>query len=132
MSATERARSRARGVFYGWWIVIASAGIQMLHAGLMMQAYGAYVSVLINDFGWSKTALSFGYSLQPVQSGLQQAGHKVRTQALPYLADRAGDAVKAAGQRARARGGQDARPATVRRDLNGTAYVDVVSSRSVR
>jgi len=70
VSATERARSRARGVFYGWWIVIASAGIQMLHAGLMMQAYGAYVSVLINDFGWSKTALSFGYSLQPVQSGL--------------------------------------------------------------
>ena len=72
------------------------------------------------------------WASQPVQSGLQQAGHKVRTQALPYLADRAGDAVKAAGQRARARGGQDARPATVRRDLNGTAYADVVSSRSVR
>lgn len=35
-----------------------------------MQAYGAYVSVLRDEFGWSKTALSIGYALQPVQSGL--------------------------------------------------------------
>jgi MFS family permease len=42
----------------------------MLQAGLLQQAYGAYVSVLLDQFGWSKTALSFGYSLQPVQSGL--------------------------------------------------------------
>ncbi len=63
-------RTRARGVYYGWWIVAASAGIQMLQAGLMQQAYGAYVSVLRDDFGWSTTALAFGYSLQPVQNGL--------------------------------------------------------------
>ena len=65
-----RLRGRARGVYYGWWIVAASAGIQMLQAGLMSQAYGAYVSVLRADFGWSTTALAFGYSLQPVQNGL--------------------------------------------------------------
>lgn len=65
-----RVRARAHGVYYGWWIVAASAGIQMLQAGLMQQAYGAYVSVLRADFGWSATALAFGYSLQPVQSGL--------------------------------------------------------------
>lgn len=63
-------RTRTSGVFYGWWIVAASAGIQMLQAGLMQQAYGAYVSVLRADFGWSTTALAFGYSLQPVQNGL--------------------------------------------------------------
>jgi len=63
-------RQRAGGVFFGWWIVAASAGIQVLQAGLLMQAYGAYVSVLRDEFGWSKTALSIGYSLQPVQSGL--------------------------------------------------------------
>jgi MFS family permease len=66
----ERVRVRARGVFFGWWIVAASAAIQLLQAGLLMQAYGAYVSVLRTDFGWSKTALSIGYALQPVQSGL--------------------------------------------------------------
>src|SRR5687768_8708999 len=63
-------RARARGVFFGWWIVAATAGIQLLQAGLMMQAYGAYVSVLRTDFGWSKTALSLGYALQPVQGWL--------------------------------------------------------------
>jgi MFS family permease len=66
----RRVQARARGVFFGWWIVAASAGIQLLQAGLMMQAYGAYVAVLRADFGWSKTALSLGYALQPVQSGL--------------------------------------------------------------
>ena len=66
----RRVRVRARGVYYGWWIVAASAGIQMLQAGLMQQAYGAYVSVLRADFGWSATALAVGYSLQPVQNGL--------------------------------------------------------------
>lgn len=42
----------------------------MLQAGLMMQAYGAYVSVLRDAFGWSATQLAFGYSLQPMQNGL--------------------------------------------------------------
>ncbi len=70
MTATPRERTGPRRVFYGWWIVVASAGVQMLQAGLLQQAYGAYVSVLLDQFGWSKTALSFGYSLQPVQSGL--------------------------------------------------------------
>ncbi len=65
-----RMKTRARGVFFGWWIVAASAGIQLLQAGLMMQAYGAYVSVLRADFGWSTTQLAFGYSLQPMQNGL--------------------------------------------------------------
>jgi MFS family permease len=57
-------------VFFGWWIVISSAGLQLLQAGLMMQAYGAYVSVLQDDFGWTATQLAFGYSLQPMQNGL--------------------------------------------------------------
>src|SRR5690348_13777535 len=56
--ARARVRARADGVFFGWWIVAASAGIQLLQAGLLMQAYGAYVSVLRDEFGWSKTALS--------------------------------------------------------------------------
>src|SRR5687768_6449627 len=66
----RRAKGRSGGIFYGWWIVAASAGLQLLQTGLMQQAYGAYVSVLRADFGWSATALAFGYSLQPAQNGL--------------------------------------------------------------
>jgi sugar phosphate permease len=63
--------SRLRGrVFYGWWMVTAGFGIQLLAAGLLGQSYGAYLVLLRDDFGWSKTALSGAYSLQQLESGL--------------------------------------------------------------
>ncbi|HLF71624.1 MAG TPA: MFS transporter, partial [Dehalococcoidia bacterium] len=58
------ARLRGRRVFYGWWMVTAAAGIQFLGGGLLMQSFGAYVAVLREHFGWSKTALSGAFSLQ--------------------------------------------------------------------
>ncbi|HUG14528.1 MAG TPA: MFS transporter [Thermomicrobiales bacterium] len=69
-SAVVRVRERARGVFYGWYIVLAASGIQLLQTGLLMQAYGSYVVVLQSEFGWSKTALAAAFSLQRVESGL--------------------------------------------------------------
>ena len=45
-------------VFYGWRIVAAGFGLQFLNAWLLNQSFGAYVAVLRDDFGWSKTALS--------------------------------------------------------------------------
>jgi len=68
--AAMRARERARGVFLGWWIVASAAGIQVLQTVLLMQGYGAYIAVLRDEFGWSKTALSGAASLQRVESGL--------------------------------------------------------------
>jgi MFS family permease len=68
--SVARLRERRQGIFYGWWIVGAGIGIQVLLNGLMMQAFGAYVSVLQADFGWSKTALSGAFSLQRIESGI--------------------------------------------------------------
>src|SRR3954469_9015173 len=45
-------------IFYGWKIVAAATALQFLQAGLMMQSFGAYVAVLADERGWSKTALS--------------------------------------------------------------------------
>src|SRR3954467_11091595 len=45
-------------IFYGWKIVAAGTALQFLQAGLMMQSFGAYVAVLADERGWSKTALS--------------------------------------------------------------------------
>lgn len=70
MITTTRVRKRAEGVFFGWWIVVGAFGIQLITTGLLMQAYGAYMTVLQADFGWSKTALSGAYSLQRVESGM--------------------------------------------------------------
>lgn len=57
-------------VFYGWWLVAAAAGIQLLSGALFAQAFGAYVVVLREEFGWSKTALSAASSLREVESGV--------------------------------------------------------------
>ncbi|MCC2676160.1 MAG: nanT [Ramlibacter sp.] len=57
-------------IFHGWKIVGAAAGIQLLHGGLLLQAFGAYVAVLSDEKGWSKTALSGGAALQSIEGAL--------------------------------------------------------------
>src|SRR2546421_4506721 len=58
---------RAGRIFYGWWMVAAATGMQFLQAGLMTQAFGAYVAVLSEERGWSKTALSGAAALQQME-----------------------------------------------------------------
>ena len=57
-------------VFYGYWMVAAAFGVQLITAGLLMQSYGAYVAVLQEQKGWSKTALSGAFSLTQLVSGM--------------------------------------------------------------
>lgn len=57
-------------IFYGWRLVGAACVIQFLHGGLLMQAFGAYVAVLSDEFGWSKTALSAGAAIQSLEGAL--------------------------------------------------------------
>lgn len=57
-------------VFYGWKIVAAGSGIQFLQAMLVMQAFGAYVAVLADEMGWSKTELSGAAALQQMEAAL--------------------------------------------------------------
>lgn len=56
-------------IFYGWRIVLASAGIQLLGT-LWMQSFGAYTVLLQKEFGWSKTVVSGAFALTRVESGL--------------------------------------------------------------
>ncbi|HEU0074469.1 MAG TPA: MFS transporter [Dehalococcoidia bacterium] len=57
-------------VFYGYWMVAAAFGVQLITAGLLMQSYGAYVAILQEQRGWSKTALSGAFSLTQLVSGM--------------------------------------------------------------
>jgi sugar phosphate permease len=75
MAEARSIRSAARprrlsGVFYGWWIVAAGGGLQLVQSALLGQAYGAYVVLLRDDFGWSKTALAAASSMREAESGL--------------------------------------------------------------
>ncbi|MEE9278473.1 MAG: MFS transporter, partial [Dehalococcoidia bacterium] len=58
-----------RKLFYGWWIVGAGMGIQLLVGALLFQAFGAYAAVLRDEFGWSKTIFSAAFSMGRVESG---------------------------------------------------------------
>ena len=65
-----RQRSTSRKIFYGWWIVAAGFGVQLVIGGLLNQAYGAYVVLLRQEFGWSKTALAAAFSMARFENGL--------------------------------------------------------------
>ncbi|MCL4241717.1 MAG: MFS transporter [Dehalococcoidia bacterium] len=68
-TAVERTRRSPR-IFFGWWIIAAGAGLQMMQAMFLGQAYGAYVVLLREEFGWSKTMLSAASSLREAESGI--------------------------------------------------------------
>jgi MFS family permease len=57
-------------VFYGWWIVAAGFGIEGLIGSLMFHAYGAYLVLLREEFGWSKTMLSAAFAMARAESGI--------------------------------------------------------------
>ena len=56
--------------FDGWRLVAAAAAIQCLQAGLLQAAFGAYVAVLVEERGWSKTALSGAAALQSLEAAI--------------------------------------------------------------
>ncbi len=55
--------------FYGWWVLAACIGMQIVNTGLLMQAYGTYTAVLQDTFPWSKTIYATGFSVQYAVSG---------------------------------------------------------------
>jgi sugar phosphate permease len=59
-----------RKVFHGWRMVAAGSGIQFMQAALLHQAFGAYFAALVDERGWSKTALSGAAAMQPMESAL--------------------------------------------------------------
>ena len=56
-------------IFYGWWIVLAGWGLMVLGGAVVFHAFGAYVKVLEDEFGWSRTELSVAFALQRVETG---------------------------------------------------------------
>jgi len=70
-------------IFYGWRMAGAACGIQLMLAALLNQSFGAYVAVLSDERGWSKTALSGAAALQSVESAIMGP-------VLGYLLDRFG------------------------------------------
>lgn len=60
----DRLLRAPRRLFLGWWVVGGSILLQILTAGLFMQAYGTYVAVWKAEFGWSATVFATAFALQ--------------------------------------------------------------------
>ena len=63
-------RLRARGIFYGWYIVAAGIVINMLMGGLIMHAFHFYVAELKAEFLWPATLFGLAFMLTRIESGV--------------------------------------------------------------
>ena len=57
-------------IFYGWRVVGAAGALQFLQSVLLNSAFGIYVAVLVEERGWSKTALSGVAALKSTEVAL--------------------------------------------------------------
>jgi len=64
------ARAHRSPFFYGWWIIGSGFTVMTMSGALLGQAFGSYVVLLRDEFGWSSTTFSLAFALQRVESGL--------------------------------------------------------------
>ncbi len=53
--------------FYGWRIVFAGGALQFLQSLLLNQSFGVYLAVLVEERGWSKTAVAGAAALKSTE-----------------------------------------------------------------
>ena len=56
--------------FYGWRVVFAGGTLQFFQSMLLNQAFGAYLAAIVQDRGWSKTALSGAAALKSTEAAI--------------------------------------------------------------
>jgi sugar phosphate permease len=70
-------------VFYGWWVVSASAAIIFLTGGTFYYGFSALVKPLQDEFGWTRALISGAFSLRTQSGG-------IASPVVGYLVDRVG------------------------------------------
>ena len=64
-------RSRAKkGVFYGWWVVLASAVVSFYGGGTFFYGFTAFFNPIRNTFGWTSAQTSLAFTLQRLEGGI--------------------------------------------------------------
>lgn len=70
MSTSNGAQKKGRGIFYGWWIVIAGGLGMSITAGINFHGFSNFIIPLTSEFGWNRTTISGVFSLARMESGL--------------------------------------------------------------
>lgn len=63
-------RKRPR-IFFGWYIVVASAGMNVYSSGLWFYGFPIFYAALLTEFGWSAAAGAAVVSLARLEGGLE-------------------------------------------------------------
>ncbi|MCL5025262.1 MAG: MFS transporter [Chloroflexi bacterium] len=56
-------------VFYGWWVIAAGGIVGAMNSGFYYYGFGAFFTSIIDEFGWSRAALSGAFSIARFESG---------------------------------------------------------------
>ena len=70
MSSEHNEHARPPGIFYGWWIVLASMSVLVIGSGLYWQGFGVFFLSLQNEFSTNRAALSGAISLSQLEGGM--------------------------------------------------------------
>ena len=66
------ARGESRSFFFGWLVVAASCLVLMFTFGAAV-SFGVYLKPLVDEFGWSRGAVSLAYAIFMLTSGVAAA-----------------------------------------------------------
>ena len=70
MSSEQKEHARPPGIYYGWWIVLASMSILVIGSGLYWQGFGVFFLSLQEEFSTNRAALSGAISLSQLEGGM--------------------------------------------------------------
>lgn len=59
-----------RRVFYGWWIVLACCLMNAYHGGTFFYGFSVLFNPILQEFGWSRAAISGAMSIARFEGGL--------------------------------------------------------------
>jgi len=61
---------RFRGIFYGWWIIIASILLNMTIGGVTVYGFTAFYNPMLLELDCSQTEMAFASSLRSIEGGV--------------------------------------------------------------
>ena len=74
---------KKRKIFYGWWIVLATATLNFFAGGTFIYGFSVFLNPIRNTFGWGAAVTSVAFTLRSFEQG-------ILTPIAGFLVDRVG------------------------------------------
>ncbi len=63
-------QTRRPRIFYGWWVVLACAGVIYYGGGVFFYGFGVFFNPIREEFGWSAATAALAFSLYRLEAGI--------------------------------------------------------------